>query len=66
MVMVAGAPTHKRTCATAVGGGPSSTVAAGKKRVTAIGGRDSNLDTGIRPDGYGYVDDFLPVGGIRT
>jgi hypothetical protein len=66
MVMVAGAPTHKHTCATAVGGGPSSTVAAGKKRVTAIGGRDSNLDTGIRPDGYGYVDDFLPVGDIRT
>jgi hypothetical protein len=34
--------------------------------------RDGNLGTGTRyssgtrPDGYGYGDDFLPVGGTRT
>jgi hypothetical protein len=31
-----------------------------------LGPRDGNLGTGTRPDGYGYVDDFLPAGGIRT
>jgi hypothetical protein len=28
--------------------------------------RDGNSGTGTRPNGYGYGDDFLPVGGIRT
>jgi hypothetical protein len=35
-------------------------------RVPVVLLRDGNLGTGIRPDGYGYVDDFLPAGGTRT
>jgi hypothetical protein len=30
------------------------------------GHRDGNLGMGTRPDGAGYGDDFLPVGGTRT
>jgi hypothetical protein len=41
-------------------------------RVPVVLLRDGNLGTGTRyppgtrPDGYGYVDDFLPAGGTRT
>jgi hypothetical protein len=31
-----------------------------------LGIRDGNSGTGTRPEGYGYVDDFLSVGGTRT
>jgi hypothetical protein len=37
-----------------------------------LGIRDGNSGTGTRypqgtrPEGYGYVDDFLPMGGTRT